>query len=89
MPLLQLFKKREREIHALPGCATTADSVGQFSHSVMSDSLQPQLFVFLSSFFISGCAGSSLLLLGAALRCSAQTSHLSGFSCGGARALGP
>ena len=47
--------------------------------------------------FIFGCVGSSLLHTGflqlwregATLRCSAQASHCSGFSCRGACALGP
>ena len=51
------------------------------------------LFIYL---FIFGCVGSLLLCAGflqlwragATLRCSAQVSHCSGFSCCGARALG-
>ena len=52
------------------------------------------LFIYL---FIFGCVGSSLLRVGFSLvassrgytlRCGAQASHCSGFSCYGARALG-
>ena len=54
-------------------------------------------FVFnLIYLFIFGCIGSLLLLtgflylrqVGSTLRCAAQVSHCSGFSCCGARALG-
>ena len=51
---------------------------------------------FIYSFLIFGCVGSSLLRVGflqlrragATLRCGAQASHCSGFSCCGAWALG-
>ena len=39
-----------------------------------------------TEFFFFGCVGSSLLRVGAALRCGVRASHCGGFSCCGARA---
>ena len=52
MPL-QLFKKIEREIHALPGRATTADSVGSVTQSCPT-LYDPNCFFFsLLSLFLA------------------------------------
>ena len=69
------------------------------SHSLnayMCFSLYTNCIFFKIYLFIFGCIGSSLLCTGflqlwragATLRCGAQASHCSGFSCCGARALG-
>ena len=63
--------------------ALQAQSVQSLSHVRLCD---PNCF-FFSPFSLSGCAGSPLPRLGAALCCRVQASPLSGFS-GGAQALG-